>query len=611
MALSQEEKQIVEYGKSKGKSETEILTAVTKYRQSQPLTQTPQFKAPQYSGTSILGNTNIQPVAQPQKETPVSDAVVGFNKAIGLGDATNVLGTELARRGIGTDTPKEIVQANTEKPTKGQIAGAVAQSLAIPVGVAVTGGSSLAGQVAAGAGLGYAYDVGQDLIDKKTTKEVVTPGMGTAVGALAPLAITGAGAVVGGLRGTATKVAEPIGNAISGAATKAVDALPDSNLVKGATQTAADIAERIPRFVGRVSDNVQEQAVKSQRIKTSTPAVGNALKVDLPEAFVQAIPNATPEAKAAFKRVLDIADAPKTTMGQKSNPGIVAGELATDQYGVIDKQRKFIGDKIGQATKAMSRTEQVDMRPAYSQLDNILTDQGIKPVYGTKGVELDFSRSNLAPKQRQVVKDLYKLATEAGDSLSPYEIHKKDQLFSAIQREARADQVADVRIELPDGGTTDMFRAFRDVYSNQLDTLSPEIKDLNKKYRNIVTLQDDIENSIFKTPNFEITKATDPAEFAKVNLRRIFGESQSSPAYEAIADEMDAISRLLGYKDASPKEVAAFAQEIRQLYPDTIPKTGFQGGISGVLDIASKALGAGKADTRDQQKALRALLDEK
>ena len=154
-----------------------------------------------------------------------------------------------------------------------------------------------------------------------------------------------------------------------------------------------------------------------------------------------------------------------------------------------------------------------------------------------------------------------------------------------------------------------MFRAFRDVYSNELDNISPEIKDLNRKYRNVATLIDDIENSIFKTPNFEITKNTDQAEFAKVNLRRIFGESQSSPVYEAIADEMDTIAKQLGYNGASPKEVAAFAQEIRQLYPETIPKTGFQGGIGGVLDVAAKALGAGKADTRDQQKALRALIE--
>lgn len=569
MSFSTQDIELLKRAKAEGKTKEQALAALSQSRQN---------------------------AAQPQALTkPTSNKITDF---LGLGGATQTFGSLLARQGIGTNTPKEVTQEFVEKPTKGQVVGAALQTAAIPAGALITGGGSLAGQALAGAGVGYAYDVGQDLIDKKTATEVVTPGLGTVLGAGAPALVRGAGALIG-----ATK---PVANNTIQTASKAI---PESTTIQGAQQTATDIVERVPRFIGRVDKAIQEQAAKGQRIRTSSPEVAQAIKADLPEPLIQAIPNATPEAKAAFKKVLDIAEAPKTKLGQKSNPAIVGGELASKQYDVINKQRQTIGSAIGEATKKLSKDATIDMRPAYSQLDNLLTEQGITPIYGTKGVELDFSKSNLAPKQRQVVKDLYKLATEAGDNLSPYNVYKKDQLFSAIQREARADQVADVLIDLPDGKKTDLFRAFRDVYSNQLDELGPEIKDLNRKYRNIATLQDDIESSIFKTPNFEITKSTDPAEFAKVNLRRIFGEAQSSPVYEAIADEMDAISRQLGYTDASPKEVAAFAQEIRALYPESIPKTGFQGGISGALDIASKVLGAGKSDVRDQQKALRALLE--
>ncbi len=404
---------------------------------------------------------------------------------------------------------------------------------------------------------------------------------------------------------------KPVSEGVEAVSQGVGQSVPESTTIQGVKQTATDIAERVPRFVSRVGETVQEQGLKAERIRVSTPSVAQAIKVNLPESLVQTIPKADPVTKKAFKQVLDIAESPKVTLGQKSNPAIVGGELASKQYDVIENQRKTIGSAIGEATKKLSKVGNIDMQPAYSQLDNILSDQGIRTVIDEKGVYLDFSKSNLAPKQRQVVKDLYSLATEAGDNLSPYEIHKKDQLFSAIQREARADQVADILVDLPDGNKMDLFRTFRDVYSSKLDDVSPEIKNLNKKYRNVVTLLDDIENSIFKTPNFNITKSTDQAEFAKVNLRRIFGEAQSSPVYEAIADEMDAISRQLGYADASPKEVAAFAQEIRDLYPETIPKTGFQGGIRGVLsDIIGSVSEAGKVDVRDQQKALRALLEE-
>jgi len=73
---------------------------------------------------------------------------------------------------------------------------------------------------------------------------------------------------------------------------------------------------------------------------------------------------------------------------------------------------------------------------------------------------------------------------------------------------------------------------------------------------------------------------------------------------------MDTTSRGLGYKGASPKAVAEFAQEMRKLFPDTIPSTGFQGGIKlGVGDIVEKITSVGATNLTDQQKAVKALLE--
>jgi len=563
-----------------------------------------------------------------QKE-PLSNRVAG---AVGLGGATQVFGDVLARSPVGNllqtqsqqesaqlnsevtgepvQTQQEINRAQIEAPTKGQVAGAVAQTATIPAGFALTGGTSVLGRAAAGAGIGYAYDVGQDLVDKKSAAEVITPGLGTLVGAAAPAAIAGGGALVGALR----KPAQAGVTATTDAVTAAV---PRSETAAGVTQTGKELAERVPRFIGKVSENVQEAGVRAGRIRTSPPVVQAAIKSGLPDPLIDPIVQANPVTKRAFSRVLDIADKPKTTLGQKSNPALVGGELAGKQYEVIESQRKSIGEAMNAATAKLGKKTTINMDSAFSKLDSVLSDLRITPKFKVNektGVStfdgLDFTRSKLTGKQRTVAEDLYRKATEGGSNLSPLEIREKDQLFSAIQREARSDAVQDVLITSADGQTTDLFRAFRDVYSSELDVLSPEIKKLNSQYRNVATLLDDIENSIFKTPNFEITKSTDPAEFAKVNLRRIFGEAQSSPSYEAIADEMDTISRQLGYADASPKEVAAFAEEIRALYPENIPKAGFQGGIrAGVTDIASSLMEAGKADQTDQRAALRALLE--
>ena len=590
MAFTQQDIAALKQAKAQGKTKEQAL-AVLSLNRSQNPTPAPQTK-------------------------PLSNKITD---TLGLGGATDVFGKLIARSGVGsrfTESPEvreanalsgmstqDVNRANIEAPTRGQVAGAALQTATIPAGFALTGGTSVLGQAAIGAGIGYTYDVGQDLVDKKSAVEVATPGLGTVIGGAAPVAVRGAAAGIGALKNAATPVVNKAGQAIT-------NALPESQTLSGIKQTASELGDRVPRFVGKVSENVQEAGVRAERIRTSPPIVQAAIKSGLPDPLIDPVRNASPITKQAFKEVLDIADTPKTTLGQKQNPAVVGGNRASQQYDVIEAQRKKIEEAMNVETAKLGRIEDINMTGAYSQLDSVLEDIGVVKDITEKGFKLNFSKSKLTQKQRTVVVDLYEKATEGGNALSPLQVREKDQLFSAIQRESRSDAIQDVIFTTADGQTTDLFRAFRDVYSNELDVLSPEIKKLNSQYRNVATLLEDIENSIFKTPNFEITKNTDPSEFAKVNLRRIFGEAQSSPAYEAIADEMDAISRQLGYEGASPKEVAAFAEEIRALYPEKVPKAGFQGGIrAGLSDIASSIMEAGRADTTDQRKALRALLE--
>jgi len=555
----------------------------------------------------------------PSTETQSKPLSNKITDTLGLGGATDVFGKLISRSGFGsklTETPEardanalsgmstqDVNRANIEAPSKGQIAGAALQTATIPAGFALTGGTSVLGQAAVGAGIGYAYDVGQDLVDKKSAAEVATPGLGTVIGGVAPVAIRGAVAGIGTLKNAATPVVNKAGQAIT-------NALPEAQTLSGIKQTASELGDRVPRFVGKVSEKAKEAGIRAERIKTAPPLVQKAIKSGLPDPLIDPIKNANPVTKQAFKEVLDIADTPKTTLGQKQNPAIVGGNRASQQYDVIEAQRKSIGEAMNVETAQLDRASNIKMTGAYSKLDSVLEDAGIRKTITEKGIKLDFSVSKYTEKQRAVIKDLYEKATEGGDTLSALQIREKDQLFSAIQRESRSDAIEDVIFTTSDGEKMNLLSAFRDVYSDELDILSPEMRRLNTQYRNVATLLDDIENSIFKTPNFEATKSTDPSEFAKVNLRRIFGEAQSSPVYEAIADEMDTISRQLGYEGASPKEVAAFAEEIRALYPEKTPKAGFQGGIrAGLADIASSIMEAGKADTEDQRKALRALLE--
>lgn len=578
--LTFEERKIIEDAKAKGKTKEQAIAALSEYRETnQP-----------------------KPSVITSDKKPLSNRIA---ETVGLGGAVDVFGSLLARQGVGVQT-KEEGQQFVEKPTAGQVAGAALQTAAIPASFALTGGASLPAQIAAGAGLGYAYDVGQDLIEKKSVGETLTPGLGTVIGGVVPPVFRGFSAGIGALKKPVTEAAEAVTQ-------KVAQAIPEQmpEVVQGTVQKGQELLERVPRFVGRVKEDIAESSLKAEKIKTApTPEIQQAYKVDLPEKYINTIPQADPATKAAYKRVLDIADETPSTIGVKKNPTIVGGELAGKQYEIIEKQRKRIGDEMNKVFATLPKEKTVPMQQAYRTLDDVLAEQGVIVKPTKNGFQFQYTGdAKITPKQRSVVEQLYNLAREGGDVMSPAQVHKRDQLFSALQREAKTDQIEDVLVATPDGGKISLFRVFRDVFNGQLDEITPEIKKLNTQYRNISTIIDDVEDSIFKTPNFNVTKSADPAEFAKVNLRRIFGESQSSPAYEAIADEMDTVARQLGYADASPKEIAAFAQEIRDLYPESVPRTGFQGGFTRLLDVAEKVLGAGKADVSDQRKALRALIE--
>lgn len=375
----------------------------------------------------------------------------------------------------------------------------------------------------------------------------------------------------------------------------------------GVGQVARDIADRVPRAIKRGQDNLAENAIRAEKIKVATPEIATAIKSNLDERIINTVTQADDETKKAFKQVIDIADETPNAISAKKQPSLVGGELAVKQYDLINKQKKSVGEKIGEITKNLSKTEKLNMQDSFGQMDDILSNQGIVPQYTKKGVKLDFTGSKYTPAERTKIQELYNLATEGGDNLSPVQIKSKDQLFSKLKRESNFEGIGDLIIETPEGNKS-LFNVFRDIYSSKLDTISPEIKKLNSSYRNLSQITDDIEDSIFKTPNFNVTKSVDPAEFAKVNMRRIFGEAQSSPVFEAVADVMDKASRGLGYKGATPKQVAEFAEYIRKLYPESVPKTGFQGGIkAGISDLVEAVSKAGAPNLKDQREALKGL----
>ena len=386
-----------------------------------------------------------------------------------------------------------------------------------------------------------------------------------------------------------------------------------SGMVGGAIQKGQEILERFPRQFKRYGEDLSEAAVKAERIKTASPAVKEAIKSGLDDRVINTITTADEVTNRAYKEMLDIADntkKPGATLKPVERPEIVAGRAASEQYKIIDTKRKFVGRQIGEAVDELSKKTKVLITESQTKLDGILKKQGIKTVIDENGVKLDFSSSKFTPAERARIKELYELANEGGEKLTPRQIYDKDQLFSKLQRETRMEGIGDILIDIGNGEKQSLFRAFRDVFSDNLEIIDPTIKELNREYRKLITMTDDIENTIIKRGNYETTKGIDPAEFAQTNLRRLDSDALSAADYRAMVNKMDKLARELGYQGAKADELITFANELRRLFPEVIPSNSFSGGIkTGVGNFLKEVYNAGTPNLTDQQRALRQLLE--
>lgn len=436
-----------------------------------------------------------------------------------------------------------------------------------------------------------------DLGTAGTTKKITELGLERSANiAGETLAMTG-----GAIKDTAQSLKQGLGDVGTN--------ISENGVFKGAKQFGTEIIERVPRAIDRLKESSAKAAERAVKIAQSEPAVAEAFKTNLDSRFINAVVEANPETRKAFKQVIDIAEETPKSLALKTQPSKVSGELAVKQFDMINKERQRVGRQIGENIKNLSKNVKIDVSDSLNQMDKILSENGIQVLSDGKKIRLDFSGSKFTPNERTRIQELYNLATEGGKGITPNQIHTKDQLFSKLQREARMDGIGNLFVTTNDGEKS-IFRVFRDIYSANLEKIDPEFSILNKEYQKLSSITDDIEDTILKTPNLNVIKNADQAEFAKVNLRRIFGEANSSPAFEKVAQEMDDLARTLGYSEANPKDIAEFAQAIRELYPETIPKTGFTGGVSlGLKDIASKVLSAGTPNAEDKRKALKKLLE--
>ena len=566
---------------------------------------------------SAIQNAETKPALK-----PIANKITDF---LGLGGATQTFGDAIARTRLGAKLTGTDVEANRqfiEAPTGKELAGAALQTGAVVAGTALAP-VSLPAQMIAGAGLGYAYDVGGDLMEGSSTQETLTPGVGTAIGTLAPPVLKGFGRFLKGPATTAT--ADDLARMATGEQARvAAQAVPEQTVTQAIPeqvsrgtsaikQTASDLLESGKRVGKRLSERTEEQALKAERIaNASKPAVKQAIQSNLDEPLIDFATTADKPTRDAARKMVEIAEAPKK-IGTNARPTQVAEETALNQYNLVLKDKKKVGEKIGELSKALPQAQNIDMLPAQRTMRDVLRQNGILP---DKSGALNFQSQKYTAEEQATIQKLYDAATKR-DVLSAKDIHETDQLFSKMQRNSRViDKVDNVFVttNLPDGSVKDVniFKVFRDIYGKQLEKLSPEIKVANRQYRQYMNFLEDVEGKLVSNPEFSdlVSASADTDKFAEAGLRRIFGEGKGAAEREAIYNALDKVSRNLGYKGARADELYAFGEELRKLYPETIPKTGFRGQIgSSIMDKLSGIMEAGKVAPQDKQAALKALLE--
>lgn len=130
----------------------------------------------------------------PSDRKTLTQYAQSFTRGIGLGGATDVFGRLIARSTVGNAIIGGDLEASREfieKPTGGEVAGAVADTAVTALSPLIPAALPMKAAIAVGAGTGYVADVSSNFAEGETGKEAFMPGGETIAGAVLPPAIKG------------------------------------------------------------------------------------------------------------------------------------------------------------------------------------------------------------------------------------------------------------------------------------------------------------------------------------------------------------------------------------------------------------------------------------
>ncbi len=591
MALSQQERTTVEQLHSEGYSQEEIQRHI---------------------GAQRAGRTSQITTYEQEKQVAREEAANGrgfFEQAgrfLLSDDAVTELGRGLAHGPLGglvTTADGTPVREFLPAPERKKLGGALLQTGAL-VGDVALAPVSLPAQIGIGAGAGYAYDIGGNLVQDSSTS---TPGGGVVAGALVPPAISGLGRALGTAAIPAGR--EAVEQALPPAPVREVEeVVPGTPAApSGIAQRAREVGSFPSRVAGRVQEALDESTARATLRETVSPRGAEALDMGLDRQTVAFVDQFDEQTKQAARRIVDAAENPRAGV----NPQEVPGEFMVNQYDdYIQPKLRTVGERIGELSDALPN-QAVNMRQQHQVLNDILKQNRIN----VKNGRLQFENQRFTQKQQNLMQQMYDTVT-TDQVLTPRQIHEFDQRISREYREGLVDgQLDNIFIEYAaENGTKQtqsIDQVFRDVMRKKLNEFSPTMREANTEYMLYKQLESDIRNTYLKQSN-RLNVDPDLNVTAGVALRRIFSNAQSSAEYKAVAQKMDLISRQLGYEGANPIDLADFyLRDVKPLYPESVQPTSFEGGlVGGIRSALSSLADIGRVTDSDKQRALKIILGD-
>ena len=537
MAFTEQEKQIIIYGKANGKTQQEVEQALVRLRTGTPVVQKP-IEKPDYlsrvgselktAGTGYLETTE-RGAELTQEGKPIQGAIMA-----GLGAVGSFI------RGVFSPITAAIAPTIQEKLKESGVTDNVEVQKVLK-------------------GIDEWAKANPDLAkNSQNLLEIVTALIGVkGVTSAIPVIKTGAESVEQGIK-------------------TGVKAIAEAPVVQGTIDVTKMAVEGVSRIPSKIATNVAQKQAEVATIKSlPTKIAQKAAQDGIDPVDVKVIYSIPKETKSASKELADTVI--KFSKGDtKIDPIEIVGKPIKERLKILEKLRGTVGQKLGVVAETLGTVTSKEMvQPVFLALQKVSGLSGIK--LGKNGV-LDFSDTVLTTAEtavdRKAIQSIFTQATMGGTGKSKHLL--RQELFEILGGKKRAS------IQLTE--TQDKaYQAIRQGLSGVLETKNSTYKELSNQYRKIIKPLSDMRKTIKAVPG--VTEDILDMN-AGLIARRLTSTSLSQGQIRTILQAMDNVTKVKGTTQATTESLQNLYNVLGKYY-DIAPKTGFQGQVKAGVESAS------------------------